>query len=175
MYQGPPWVPHGNHHFCYTSLLIFNISPPGPFSKSMGIINFCYTYKLKRSFSISQEIVASEHCAKKHQFFANKNHQKTIGFTIRIAPHRPQNSPPKNQFSIIIFSRNLEHAKWKSIKIHTDFQCFHLMDLQITCLKKSSKNSSTCAAAERFIKRPQIENINISLDVCKIHLQKKCF
>ena len=173
MYQDPPWPPHRNHHFCYTSLLIFNISPPGPFSKSMGIINFCYTYKLKRSFSISQEIVPSEHCAKKHQFFANKNHQKTIGFSFRIAPHRPQNSPPKNQFSIIIFSRNLEHAKWKSIKKHTDFQCFHLMDLQITCLEKSSKNSSTCAAAERFIKRPQIENINISLDVCKIHLPKK--
>ena len=88
---GPP---HRNHHFCYTFLLIFNISPPGPFSKSMGIINVCSTYKLKHSFSISQEIDASEHCAKKPQFFANQNHQKTIGFTIRIAPHRPQHSPP---------------------------------------------------------------------------------
>ena len=113
MYQGPPWPPHRNHHFCYTSLLIFNISPPGPFSKSMGIINFCYTYKLKRSFSISQEIVASEHCAKKHQFFANQNHQKTIGFTFRIAPHRPQNSPAESQFSIIIFQEilNMQNGK----------------------------------------------------------------
>ena len=67
--------------------------------------------------------------------------------------------------------RRCEIEKYE--KKHEDFQCVHLMDLQNTCLEKSSKNSSTSDAIDRFLKRPQIENINISKDVCKIHPPKK--
>ena len=144
MYQGPPRPLHRNHHFCYTSLLIFNISPPGPFSKSMAIINFCYTYKLKRSFSISQEIVASEHCAKKHQFFANKNHQKTIWFTIRIAPHRLQNSPPKINFPS---SFSQEMLNMQNGKVSTNTRISNVFTSWICKLHASKSHQKTVAPA----------------------------
>ena len=43
-------------HFCYTSLLIFNISRYGPFWETMRIINCCSTSLLKRSFLILQSL-----------------------------------------------------------------------------------------------------------------------
>ena len=96
-----------------------------------------------------------------------------MGFTITIAPPRPQRPPPKISCSQSCWYEMSKMRNWQVSTTHKDFHCVHLMDLQNTCLEKSSKNSSTCTAAERFRKRPQIKNINISLDVCKIHLEKR--
>ena len=61
-------------YFCYTSLLIFNISLYGTFPISLKIIKFCNTSLLKHTFSIFQEFVAIAHFTKNHVIIGKQNY-----------------------------------------------------------------------------------------------------
>ena len=108
-------------HFCYTSLLIFNISPFGASLESSKIINFCNTSLLKLIFSILQENAAITKLIKNHTIIEKRNHQKTIGISLQIDQPRPQNSPQKIKFSSCFFNIITKMLVLKMLKKHKDF------------------------------------------------------
>ena len=121
-------------YFCYTSLLIFNISLHGTFPKSMKIINFCYTSLLKHTFSILKENVAIAHVTKNHVIIEKQNDWKTTMISIKIDQHMPQKSPPKIRFSQSFCYMIAKMLISNVFKNNKDLHYIHLNDLQIACL-----------------------------------------
>ena len=138
-------------HFCYTSLLIFNISLYGTFPKSTKIINFCYMSLLKHTFSILKENVAMAHVTKNHVIIEKQNYEKTIMNSITIDQHMPRASPPKIICSLS-FCYMIAKMLISKVFKNNDFHYIHLTDLQNACLQKRPKSNNTYDPSELFTK-----------------------
>ena len=138
----------------------------------MNIINFCYTYKLKRPFLILRYFVHAKNDIKNISVIETYNYRECCRIYLNIDAMRPPNSPHKLTCSSLFHHTISKTLISELLKKTNGFIAYSPHHFTKTVSENDKKKTTRFMIHPSGSKSSNMKNINISLEHAQIHIPK---